>query len=153
MNTLQIERLLLRDEQCSPILGGVFAADVFANELASNNETRGLYVVNTDDSSRPGMHWVALCITGKEVEFFDSYGLPPDLYPNIADALNILRIPKVYNATRIQQPLTDVCGQYCIAYCYASARGFDLDTIVSYWKKKTDDDVKRFVEMMKPRDA
>ena len=132
MNTLEIETLLLRDEQCAPIFGGVCAADVFANRLALTDQPQGIYVVNTDDSSRPGMHWVALRITNKKLKFFYFFGLPPDLYPDLATALKALGLPIVYNTTRLQQPLTDVCGQYCIAYCYASVRGFDLDTIVIY---------------------
>lgn len=79
------------------------------------------YVINTDDASRPGEHWVAIHIGSNGVGFyFDSFGLPP-LYQNIIDFLT-LHCPQgyYYNPFTIQStnPESATCGQYCILFIY-----------------------------------
>ncbi|GFT96544.1 uncharacterized protein TNCV_5022101 [Trichonephila clavipes] len=38
-------------------------------------------IVNSDDSSQPGTHWLALFVNDKrKLEFYDSFGQPPVLY-------------------------------------------------------------------------
>ena len=36
------------------------------------------YIVNTDISTDPGEHWVAIYVGIDQVIFFDSYGRPPE---------------------------------------------------------------------------
>ena len=44
-------------------------------------EYPGSYVVNTDPSTAPGGHWVAMFFNNpRSAEFFDSYGLHPLVY-------------------------------------------------------------------------
>ena len=69
MDTLQISRLLSSDTVCAPIFGGVHAADVFADIALSEKNLPQLYVVNTDDSHRPGLHWVAIHLENKQADF------------------------------------------------------------------------------------
>ena len=146
MDTLQISRLLLSDTVCAPIFGGVHAADVFADIALSKTNLPQLYVVNTDNSHQPGLHWLAIRLGKKQAEFFDSYGLTPNLYPGIAECLHKLYSQVAYTDTRLQQPESDTCGHYCIAYCLASARGYPLSDIVVYWNNQSDTVVKKFVE-------
>ena len=146
MDTLQISRLLLSDTVCAPIFGGVHAADVFADIALSEKNLPQLYVVNTYNSHRPGLHWVAVRLEKKRAEFFDSYGLTPDLYSNIGESLRKLYSQVAYTDTQLQQPESDACGHYCTAYCLASARGYPLSDIVVYWNNQSDTVVKKFVE-------
>ena len=65
-------------------------------------------VSNTDTNNQPGKHWVAFYYQNPfQCEFFDSYGLAPQVFGFTIHA-NIVN----------QQPLQDlessVCGQYCI---------------------------------------
>lgn len=81
-------------------------------------------VFNTDMSSGPGEHWLALFAEkDKKVEMFDSYGLPPTLY-SFSD--NDFR-----SSSRTIQALgTSVCGHYCLLFLYlrAHANSFDYTT-------------------------
>ena len=71
-------------------------------------------IVNTDEASKPGEHWVALVLTHKKCFYFDSFGLP------IVD-FRILRFLKgyekvSYSNTCIQDVKSNKCGQFCIAF-------------------------------------
>ena len=71
-------------------------------------------IVNTDEASKPGKHWVALVLTNKKCFYFDSFGLP------IVD-FQILRFLKgyekvSYSNTCIQDVKSNKCGEFCIAF-------------------------------------
>ena len=71
-------------------------------------------IVNTDEASKPGEHWVALVLTNKKCFYFDSFGLP------IVD-FQILRFLKgyekvSYSNTCIQDVKSNKCGEFCIAF-------------------------------------
>ena len=36
---------------------------------------RGVYIINLDDYSDIGIHWVALCVHNDDVTYFDSFGV------------------------------------------------------------------------------
>ena len=73
-------------------------------------------IVNTDDYTKPGMHWVAFYVDeSSNGLYFDSFGLPPI----IADHINRLRKNcKTFrwNAIQLQNDGSDVCDQYCIVF-------------------------------------
>ena len=71
-------------------------------------------IINTDDSSKPGDHWVALVLFKTKCFYFDSISLP------IVD-LSILRFLKLYKKVTysnacIQDVASNQCGQFCIAF-------------------------------------
>ena len=82
MNSIQIRRALRSNQQTNKVFRDVIAA----NELPENDEQRGLYVVNTDESHLQGEHWTAVHFAGDNVVYFDSYGRPP--HPTIMDSLD-----------------------------------------------------------------
>ena len=71
MNTLQIERLLKKDLKTKKIFKKVCALDQLEKPTFPS-----AYVINSDPSSEPGEHWVAVYFDkhGRE-EYFDTYGL------------------------------------------------------------------------------
>ena len=72
LNTEEITNLLLRDKRTKTSSRGVFASD----ELPLIAPTSSLYICNTDSSSQPGKHWVAIYIDNKKkADFFDSFGM------------------------------------------------------------------------------
>ena len=81
-------------------------------------------VFNTDKSSEPGEHWLALFAEkDKKVEMFDSYGLSPTFY-SFTD--NDFR-----SSSRTIQALgSSVCGHYCLLFLYlrAQAHSFEYST-------------------------
>ena len=75
MNTLQIERLLKKDLKSKTIFKKVCALDQLEKPTFPS-----AYVINSDPSSKPGEHWVAVYFDKRgRGEYFDSYGLPPTL--------------------------------------------------------------------------
>ena len=75
MNTLQIERLLKKDLKSKTIFKKVCALDQLEKPTFPS-----AYVINSDPSSKPGEHWVAVYFDKRgRGEYFDSYGLPPYL--------------------------------------------------------------------------
>lgn len=121
MNSAQIHYILSNDELTRYQFKGVYARDHF-NEKTSKP---GLYVINTDDSDKPGEHWVAIYNNGRE-EFFDSYGNHPS-YFGINTTKNV-----IYNKTRYQNDLSTCCGQYCIYFLTLRCRHHDMGQIKSY---------------------
>ena len=72
MNTLQIERLLKKDLKSKTIFKKVCALDQLEKPTFPS-----AYVINSDPSSKPGEHWVAVYFDKRSRgEYFDSYGLP-----------------------------------------------------------------------------
>lgn len=71
-------------------------------------------IINTDDSSKSGDHWLALVITKRKCFYFDSFGLP------IMNS-NILRYLEGYSTVTysnicLQHMLSNKCGQFCIVF-------------------------------------
>jgi hypothetical protein len=106
---------------------GVFSPDtVPVRALTSFPYT---LIVNTEDSTRPGAHWVSI---HKDIMqngwYFDSYGGPPKL----DEFLAVMDSCKdwTYNTHRLQSNVSTVCGQYCLFFITHSARGYGLEEIV-----------------------
>lgn len=70
-------------------------------------------IINLDDKTGPGTHWVAYRKTGKSVVYFDSFG---DLQPPL-DLMLYLNVDKVkYNHERYQDYNTYNCGHLCLQF-------------------------------------
>lgn len=109
MDTLTINRSL----EHLDCFVGTFSRD----NLPEIQKKPAALVVNTDDSSRPGEHWVAIFIPVKgPTEYFDSYGLPP-LHPEMFDFL-ARNSPGgwIFSDVTLQSVDSSTCGHYCIFY-------------------------------------
>ena len=103
------------------------------------------YIVNTDNASQPGEHWVAIFFQRNSVYYFDSYGLPP-LEDYIRPFIQRNSRSYKHNPVQLQLGLLPVCGLYCIFALDFLARDCDLDTILClkfdpYPSTKNDEDV------------
>ena len=63
-----------------------------------------------------------------QLEFFDSFGLPPDVYEGVVPFLHAQGWPSeecdaTYNDEQIQSIDSDACGHYCILFGHFRARG------------------------------
>jgi hypothetical protein len=71
-------------------------------------------IVNLDDATGAGTHWVAIRDVDDASLFFDSYGLPPP-----AEVLS--RAPHVVSSTPVLQDASDAwCGAACLAFLHAN---------------------------------
>ena len=72
-------------------------------------------IINTDQSNKPGDHWIAIVLTEKHAYYFDSFGL------GIVDQeIQQFLLPRysniIFNSLCIQHILSDKCGYYCIYF-------------------------------------
>ena len=96
-------------------------------------------VVNLDETSQPGTHWVAICAKSpSEVWYFDSYGEPPE--GNVKEMLKTFQKITI-NTFVIQSILSNVCAAYCIYFIYMCAKGFSYSKILSNLSAKPNMDV------------
>ena len=83
------------------------------NKLPNRPRNYESAIVNLDDASGPGTHWVAYKKRGNDVVYFDSFG---DLQPPI-ELMIYLRVDSVkYNYHRYQDYDTYNCGHLCLKF-------------------------------------
>jgi hypothetical protein len=126
MYTHELRAIISKDIRLNPQLLDVFAAD----ELPYQIPVGSLAIANCCNREDPGQHWVAICQeTSNRLEMFDSYGFGPSIY-NLENKLPVSNVV-VYNTNQLQSIHSDVCGQYCLYYCYFKSRGYAMSDIVS----------------------
>jgi hypothetical protein len=126
MNSDEIYFQLKTDSFCDIIFKNVLSSDQLPSVITSPS----LYIVNSEDHTLPGEHWLAIYKIHDKVEFFDSLGNTPDYYN-----INWLKII-ANNALeleindRIQNYDTNTCGKYCVFYALLRARDWTMEEIV-----------------------
>lgn len=115
MKTNEIDAILSKILSRSHInFLGVFPKDLLPS--FQNIKFPACLVSNTDPSSKPGTHWVAIYLESPTIiEFFDSYGLHPSVY---GFTFSVVK----YNHSQLQSLTSNLCGQYCIYYLYKRSR-------------------------------
>ena len=74
----------------------------------------GAYIINLNEYSDIGTHWVALCVYNDDVIYFDSFGadhIPKEIKKFINGSLSIKT-----NIFRIQAYDSIMCGYFCIGF-------------------------------------
>lgn len=87
----------------------------------------GYYVINTDISSGPGEHWVALCLTAKSAYFYDSFCRDPKIIlPHLVKRLSKYKIK--YDKRDAEQraiykdKIVVICGHATIGFLMIAHR-------------------------------
>ena len=124
--------------------------DVYSRDNLPNKIKDGAYVINRDEYSDIGTHWIALYVKNSDITYFDSFGV--EHIPKEIKAFIKNRNIKT-NIFRIQAYDSIMCGYFCIAFIdfmfkgktlteYAnlfSPNGFKRndDTILNYFMNNT----------------
>ena len=141
MNILQIEHLLKKGLKNKTIFKKVCALDQLEKPTFPS-----AYVINSDPSSEPGEHWVAVYFVKRgRGEYFDIYGLPRTLIDldSYMDAYSLSGW--IYNRKTLQPYF---CGRYCVYFILFRCRGVPLHAIVSdFMSNLTENDrsISRFI--------
>ena len=115
--------------QCEPVLKQNHV-NVYAANRIPKCIRQGAFIVNTDADSKPGTHWCAMYFTGDgQMEYWDSYGLPPQ-NQYFRTAISNNSRSSIYNPIKLQNDSSDVCGQFCLFYLMMRLRGHMLTEIV-----------------------
>lgn len=139
--TEELEGLLKQAVGRRMVMLGVFSADLLpsANSIHQNRSSC-CFAVNTDPSNRPGKHWILFitCWTstaGMELEYFDSFGMPIELYRDLYDSCvrkGLVPLIKQRNTLMLQDINTSVCGYYCVLFAYLRATGRSFASAVRF---------------------
>ena len=96
-------------------------------------------ILNTDPSTKPGEHWVAVYIDSKKCGiYFDPYGFEPllDVFKQFLD--NNCLNGWTYSSKLIQSIKSINCGRYCYMFIILRAMGFPLSHIHGLFDKNPD---------------
>ena len=106
-STFQIHSQL--KQKLGNVFRGVYSLDRLPDFLQP-----GAYVVNSHTSNLPGEHWIAIDVRPNIIRVFDPLGMyyPPALVTKLERMIT----PVEYNDIMYQNPLTMLCGNYCIEW-------------------------------------
>jgi len=130
MNTLEIN-YLLSDYSCYI---GTYPRDLLPYKKVSD---RSAIIINTDDSSNPGQHWVPLFLDKGIAEYFDSFGFKI-IHNDILKFLNKNNIKKIiYNNKQLQSVTTSTCGAYCVLFVKFRCNNYSFCDFIHYFSNNT----------------
>ncbi len=113
---------------------GVFPSD----RLPAKAKRQCSLIVNTNPSTKPGAHWVAIYVDSiGTLEYFDSYGLQPTV-TSISTYISKYKKWR-YNSKRIQSPLSSVCGHYCIYFLIMRSYNETMAEILKKFSENQDE--------------
>ena len=112
----------------------------------SFTETKdGTYVINLDEYSYIGIHWVALHVKNNNVTYFDSFGVE-HIPKEIKTFINNKNIKT--NIFRIQAYDSVMCGYFCIGFIDFMFKGKTLTEYTNLFSpnnfKKNDDKILKY---------
>ena len=124
MNTLQLIDALKKRKFVRRTFCGVIPIDLLGVKKINKNCS---FIVNTDDSSKPGEHWFAIYMPKNlPVEFFDSYGIKPK-QKEILEFIRFNGKRYKYNDKRIQGNNSINCGLFALFFIYFRAKGYTME--------------------------
>lgn len=133
-DTIQLDLACERDEDISNHnFLGFFSAD----QIPFHIPNFCCFIMNTDDISKPGRHWVCVINRDGSKYYFDSYGLSPSKWNNGNRWKQLLQYEK--SNVAYQHDNSDVCGDYCIFIlkCLSMDRTLTLtECLEMYFDKK-----------------
>ena len=141
MDSQKITRMLSKCEATHKYFTGTFPED----KIEMPMWYPASMVVNLDESSEPGSHWVAIFAKSpNDAMYFDSYGQQPKG--------NILAVLKKFRKVTtsdfvIQSIISNVCAAYCIYFIYMASKGRNYEEILSSIARRSNMDafVRSFV--------
>lgn len=127
MDSASISSLLFNNPSLKKKFSGVIPCDY----LPKFPLVPAMFVVNTQDSSQPGLHWIAInCpADGGPIEVFDSFGQVPE-NPHIKRFLKMY-FHSQYSPFQIQNPFANTCGAYACLFLYYRAKGVSFKKFLS----------------------
>ena len=87
---------------------------VYSRDKLSDKIKDGAYVINLDEYSNIGTHWVALYVYNDDATYFDSFGV--EHFPKEIKAFIDCSLSITTNIFRIQAYDSIMCGYFCIGF-------------------------------------
>ena len=111
---------------CKKLKISNFKGCFMRDEIGSFCGSDECFILNTDESSSSGTHWVAVNIAGAcdayygadgTTYYFDSFGLEPT-----EEIKRYCKEPRFYNSFEFQKPDEVICGHLCLYFLYRMRR-------------------------------
>ena len=121
--------------QNKPKFNGVYSRDNIPNKIKD-----GVYVINFDEHTDIGTHWVALYLKNNNVTYFDSFAvehIPKEIKKFIGHTSSL-----TVNIFRIQVYDSIMCGYFCIGF---NDFMFKDKTLTDYTNLFSPDDLKKMM--------
>lgn len=136
MNSSEIHTVLSRDPVSTRYFAGVFPSD----RIPIIRNLPCAIVLNTDKHNEKGSHWLAIYIQDeKTLEFFYSFGLPPETYGEDITRF-VKKYPRIqWNKTTLQSLTSNVCEQYCIFFIVKRCQGLCMNSITNVLSRRKND--------------
>ena len=127
--------------QNEPRFNGVYSRDNFPESSSTKKIKDEVYVINLDEYSDIGTHWIALSVNNKTVTYSDSFVVEyiPNEIKKFINNKNI--IPNIF---RIQAYDSVMCGYVCVCfinYMLMSKSLTDYNNLFSSNNFKNNDDI------------
>lgn len=142
MNSDELTCFLSNNKYTRRIFEKVVAADqlpLHPVEIKNRNEKKA-YVINEDDSSKPGKHWIAIIISNTTVDIFNSSGESYKRNKYFKNFVNInSRNRKIIEVQKqLQSIYSDLCGEFTCLYLLARSRNIMPRTFYKYFSYTND---------------
>lgn len=132
MNSIQINNIMQKNYNTHSKFKGVYACD---NLPKFKVRKPSCFIINTDPSSLPGTHWVAIYFpTRGNAEYFDSFGLTPNI-KSIKKFISNNSKKYTHNNVQLQNIFSTICGNYCCEYLLHRCMGKSLTHFLKQYKK------------------
>ena len=122
--------------QNEPRFNGVYSRDNMNDKIKN-----GAYVINLDEYSDIGTHWIALYVLNNNVTYFDSFGVE-HITKEIKKCIDKSTV--VTNSFRIQAYDSVMCGCFCIRsidFMFKGKSLTDFPNLFSPNNSKKNDDI------------
>ena len=146
MDGQDIYKIIKKDSKLRKHFMGVYP---FESLPVKKMVEKQCFIFNNNISSvkREG-HWLALHKTNEQtIEFYDSFGFPPEFYGLIKKYPVLKNYTMVYHNKDLQPIASETCGLYCIYFISMRARGHKFTNILSGFsqnKEINDNIVKKY---------
>lgn len=128
MNTRQINNAIKNKQ-----FFGAFSRD----EVPNIKARPAGFIVNTDSSSEPGEHWVAIYLIDGTSEYFDPFGFPPLHHTTQKFMQEHCPNGYVYNCKTIQDYNSTQCGKFCLFFLKRRMQNQSYSHIVNLFSRDT----------------
>ena len=133
MNSIEIYEKLTGDALSKKCFVNVLARD----QLPLKIKYPSSFVINTDKSSKPGEHWLAIYYDKNGTcEFFDPLGFSPKYY-NLDEFFKSTSKEYFYNSQQLQGLFSKYCGYYCTLFIMVKSRNHNLKFFLKLFSKNT----------------
>jgi hypothetical protein len=131
MNNIELNHCLAKIIGIRKITFGVFSADV-VNKIIQTTKNPSVYIINLEDSTLKGSHWICMTFLDNKWEVFDSFG--KSLSSHGVYFRKLAKICLWENLKPLQSNFSISCGIFCLYYCFYKVRSCKSKVIINRFK-------------------